>query len=760
MRRIYLFVILLLMLTNPAWAQKKSSAPPVSNIENYYLIGNYYFLEEKYLEALPFFDTLRKYYPKVLEYKLKAGIAYLYKPAYVDTALALLKEVYEKKPKTEKILYWLGKAYCLNYDFDKGLACFNNILTEKKLSPAYRKEVELLIRQAQNAKQFVQKPVEVSIKNIGPPINTQWDEYSPIINSNASVMMFTYRGIASTGGKQNDFNEKDSLGTYFEDIMISYYKNGEWTVPQKLDSTINTHQHEATVQLSPDGQTMLYYKDTESNSGEIFVTSLEGNHWGIPEKLPICSPEWEGSAAISPDVKFIIFSSDRPGGLGGIDLYISRMDSMGFWGPAENLGATINTEFNEDGVFIHPDGKTIIFSSQGHNSMGGYDIFITQMKEDGSFSEPENLGYPINTPGDDIFFVVTADGRRAFFSSERKDGVGRKDIYEMDVSKVIRPRIVGLVKGIVTDDFKPISARILVKEVNSNDILLTVNSNAVTGEYQFNLPSGKNFHLTYMNEEGKIKERIVFFDTLSYYTEKKIDVDFSHDFIDIIGSARWASGFSSADVELMIIDCGDSSKKWIAVTDKQGNFKFQKLPYLECYEFVLYKKSNDILDDTLLIDGFVNIDGMPVMSIVINKINPEKNGKVKLKLWKLYQYKQLQAEKAKISLLENFDESEFIKKYGNYSRDGLSYKVQIGAYRQPNNFKYTSVKTIGKVSKELLDDGITRFYVGGDFKTYNLAKQFCDKVIKKGITDAFVLVTYQGKRTYIEELIRQGILPE
>lgn len=761
LNKIYWFALFFFIFNLTYSQSKKNAKTPVPGIENYYLVGNYYFLEENYIDAHPFFDTLRKYYPKTIEYWFKAGVCYLHKPAYVDTGLALLLYVYEKKPKTEKILYWLGRAYCLNYEFDKGIACFNNILTDKKISPTYKKEVEHLIRQAESAKQLVKNPVDVKVRNLGAPVNSEWDEYSPIINSDGTKMMFTYRGPLSTGGKQNDFGDPDSLGTYFEDIFYTEFKDGSWKEPQKLDSNINTKQHEATVQLSPDGQTMLYYKDTEQGSGDILITSLEGNIWLTPERLPICSPEWEGSAAISPDVKFIIFSSDRPGGYGGIDLYLSKLDSEGFWGPAENLGPVINTEYNEDGVFIHPDGKTIIFSSEGHNSMGGYDIFITRMNDDGTFSQPENLGYPINTPGNDIFFVVTGDGRRAYFSSERKDGLGRKDIYEMDVSKVIRPKIVGLVKGITTEDHQPIGSKIFIKEDGKDEILLVVTSNSQTGEYQFNLPAGKNFQITYVsNVTGVSKERKVYFDTLQLYTEKKLNVDFAHDYLSIDGKVKWYSNKSANGTELLLVECQDTSKKWFSLVNEKGEFSFTGIPLKTCYKLYVFKTNNETTDDTLYVDAFAHLDGTPVEQVIINEIPVQMKGLIQLKLWKDYNYQFLKAEKSKISLLDNFDEGQFVKKYGDFSTKGLAYKVQIGAFRNPANFRYNHVKSLGKVTTEKLDDGITRFYIGGDFKTYNAAKKFCDKVIQKGIIDAFVLVTYNGKRTYVEELIKMGILPE
>jgi outer membrane protein OmpA-like peptidoglycan-associated protein len=339
--------------------------------------------------------------------------------------------------------------------------------------------------------------------------------------------MFTSRRDNTTGSKKDDDNE------YFEDIYISTKENGKWTPSRHLSKNVNTDKHDAIAGISPDGSRIYVYRHSGSDGGDLYESNQFGADWEIPVHMNknINTKYHESSVSITFDGKRMYFVSDKPSGIGNRDIYYSEIDAKGEWGPAKNIGPEINTKYGEEGVFIHPDGVTIYFSSQGHESMGGYDVFKSVWK-DGKWSKPENLGYPINGPDDDVFFVVAGSGTRAYFASAKAGGYGDKDIYRITflgpekqpltsnedqllaaianpVSN-LRPQEeeqvnlakLTILKGIIYD-FKTnekLEASIDLIDNDKNQVLATFKSNAVTGKYLVNLPSGKNYGIAVRKE--------------------------------------------------------------------------------------------------------------------------------------------------------------------------------------------------------------------------------------------------------------------
>jgi outer membrane protein OmpA-like peptidoglycan-associated protein len=363
----------------------------------------------------------------------------------------------------------------------------------------------------------------VFIDNVGSVINTEFADYSPIVNADETVLFFTSRRNGSTGDQLDPGDGKP-----FEDIYIAYKVAGEWSAPVNPGKPLNTENHDAVVGLSPDGQRLFLYRG--DRGGDIYECFLEGDKWSKPERLDknINTEFHESSAAFSYDLKTIYFVSNKPEGFGGHDLYVSMLMPKGTkWGPAINLGTVINTAFDEEAVFFHPDGKTLYFSSKGHKTMGGYDVFKSVF-ENGKWSEPENLGYPINTTEDDVFFTITADGKYGYYSSAREGGQGGHDIYRisflgaekplvnngddnmlailtMPVSEiVIEPQVelslsqVTILKGTITDQstHEPLKVQLEIMDNSTNDIIANFESNSKTGRYLITLPSGKNYGIT------------------------------------------------------------------------------------------------------------------------------------------------------------------------------------------------------------------------------------------------------------------------
>jgi outer membrane protein OmpA-like peptidoglycan-associated protein len=367
-------------------------------------------------------------------------------------------------------------------------------------------------------------PERVFIDNIGNVVNTKYPEYGAIITTDESVMMFTSRRPDTEGGGMDPY-----LHEYFEDIYITQKVDGKWTTPKNMGKPVNSDEHDATVALSPDGSVLLIYHD-DKGDGNIYQCTLKGDEWSKPKKLnkTVNSPQHESSACYTADGKTLYFVSSREGGFGEHDIYVTQWDDKKEkWSEAKNLGGVINTKYNEESVLIHPDGKTLYFSSQGHSSMGGYDIFKSELQEDGTWSTPVNLGYPVNSADDDVFFVINASGRRGYYSSVKKDGYGEKDIYMITflgpekplvlnsednlIASIAQPvselivekpvdgltKKITLLKGMVREvgTLKPIGAELELIDVEENKTLATFQSNEKTGKYLLSLPSGKNYGL-------------------------------------------------------------------------------------------------------------------------------------------------------------------------------------------------------------------------------------------------------------------------
>lgn len=511
----FTFGILLLLLVTSVSAQNlgKGWKKDKKGQEEFF-IAEELFYQGNYLFALEIYRELEVKYPNADILKFRIGVCLLYKPDEVAKSMDYLMDIKSRNPKALDIDFYLARSFHLNGQFDKSLEYLQQVLQSKKTSPEIRKQAERLKRYNENAKELVKTPVDVTISNIESPVNTSGSEYVPVVTSDDSVMLYTYVGENSVGGLQSYPGQPDSGGIYFEDIYRTTKTDGKWSEPEPLNSSINTVGHDAAVGFSNDGQTLIIYKD-ESGGGDLYLSKLEGEEWSIPEpvKGDVNTGAWEGHATFSADMRTMYFASERAGGYGGRDIWMASLLPDGTWGNVRNMGPKVNTEENEDSPFLHPNGLILIYNSEGHNSMGGYDIFQTELTPvDSSWSEPGepiNMGYPINTPGDDKYFVLGIDGTFGYYSSGAAGGMGQQDIYRITGDMNVANPHMAQLTGTVTLDSMPVLATIIVKDDAGKLRNYYLNSNKISGKYLVNLPQGRNYTVMcemngYENQIGKI----------------------------------------------------------------------------------------------------------------------------------------------------------------------------------------------------------------------------------------------------------------
>ncbi|MCA0430217.1 MAG: hypothetical protein LCH32_06910 [Bacteroidetes bacterium] len=485
--------------------------------------------EEEYQAAYSAFDALVVKYPKELDYKQKLGICCLKYTDKKDRAIEVFSSL---KESTKDILYdyYLGISYQSNYKFTEAIKYLENYQSVVKKQSKndennFYDAATLAIQNCKNGIDLVEKKVIADITNIGAPINTDESEYVPCITTDESVMFYTYRGKKSLGGKQNAKLESDEKeGKYLEDVYVSYHqKDGTWSEPKSVMS-INTNGNDAAISISADGKTIFSFKSTDKNAGDIYVSELNGQEFSKPIALNsnINSPNyWEGSCSISADGTLLYFASERPGGLGGRDIWVSKKIN-GEWGPATNLGAGINTPLDDDAPYIHPDGITLFFSSKGHQSIGGYDIMFTVKKEN-NWLPPKSMGLPLNTTEDDRYYVINSDGSTGYFSSNRAGGIGKQDIYKVTPGILGDKPIIALLKGVVYGNDKPISAKIEVLKIVQKENIGPFISNAETGKYLMPLSPGAIYRIKVSAQDFEAIEEDMDFENLNAYVEQNKD---------------------------------------------------------------------------------------------------------------------------------------------------------------------------------------------------------------------------------------------
>lgn len=481
------FLLVVLMSSN-LFSQAK-----IENKMMYYDAESWILFED-YKEALQIFLRLNKIFPANSNFKYRIGQCYTNIPGEKDKAISYLEDAVKNiNPKYREgkfmetgapydALYYLANAYRINNQLDKALETYKQF--KKNMNPAVYDStiVNQQIQSCYNARELMAIPLFIREHNLGNNINESYSEFDPVVSDDENMMVFT---------------RSQAL---YDAIMYATRKNGQWNPPLNMNELLKVDNDLYPTSLSSDGKT-LYMYSSANYDGVISVSTFANDTWSSPVLLNgnINTKYWESHATVSHDDKKLYFTSNRKGTIGGLDIYVSQRDSTGDWGPAVNLGPVINTPYNEETPFLSRDDKTLFFSSRGHFNMGGYDIFYSSLLANGQWSTPLNLGYPLNSTDDDVFFKPVREGYEGYYAKYDPNGYGRQDIYKVEIFSDNHPRkfaVRGIVK--VADLMASIadSIRISAMNIKSPNQTVIVYSNPMTGAYEFEVPQG-NYEVTY-----------------------------------------------------------------------------------------------------------------------------------------------------------------------------------------------------------------------------------------------------------------------
>ncbi len=468
-----------------------------------------YFNQRAFEEAKSYYVQAAELDPGNIKANYMAGKVHL-ETTNKDQATDYFLKVYELDPEYRfDMLYLIAQGYQLSLDFEQALEYYGLYRTKLQNDSEYvgpdRIPIEMVDRriyECDNGTIFTTYPEGYSIINIGSKVNSEWHDFAPVVNEDETMLIFTTRR------KEGNLNQDVHTDNFpFEDIFISTKQDSTWSIASNIGEVINTPFHDSNIALSADGKRLYLYKDIEDGTSDIYVSELKSDSvWSTPKSVgPNINSEFsEKSLSVSNDGQIAFFSSDRPGGEGELDLYYSLKDGQGKWGPAVNLGPEINSDYDEDSPFIDYDGKTLYFSSRGGMGMGGYDIFKAEYDSaTATWTNIVNLGYPINTPDDDIYFVGTKSGKRGYYASVRDNGMGYTDIYLVSVPYVdintkerLGPRnylrksiedesgLKAVNLNILVNDYDddtPLDATVQLRRISDN-VVFNVSANAI-GKY-------------------------------------------------------------------------------------------------------------------------------------------------------------------------------------------------------------------------------------------------------------------------------------
>lgn len=472
------FVLLLFVAVQTSFSQEKKG--------QLFDTGMNYFDNEEYSRAVGYFLTIDSLFPGDFEIQYYIGVCYFNSKKDRAKAMPYLKFALDNGEKylPEAAMKDLGDLLHKSYEFDDAINAYSKFLDVAKKFNENRNYVKRMIQVCEDAKEIHADSLDtkiVAMKNL----NTPFDESSPVLSIDKLNLYFTrkYRSIY----------DYDSI----TQIYTVENKFGKWKEPDTLQlNSLGQYVRKSVAGLSIDGSE-LFLSLGDFGSKEIYSSTLSGNTFTEPEKLSdiINADSLQEGITMTPDGKYYIFSGSRLGGEGGSDLFKVERLPNGTLGKVQSLSDSINTPFDEVSPFMHPDGKTLYFSSNGHKTMGGFDIYKVELSDDGTCTNPVNVGYPVSSTGNDLSYTLSADGGLAILSSDRNSFYGDLDLFKVVYSENIP---LTMVKGTILagDPLVPVGADIKVIDKETGErVKYIYNPNPKTGKYLLIFPPGKNYDM-------------------------------------------------------------------------------------------------------------------------------------------------------------------------------------------------------------------------------------------------------------------------
>ncbi len=471
-----------------------------------------HFKQHNYIMALPMYKELTKREPNETDYQYKAGLCYLWTQIDKKAAVPYLEKAVKDPKCKPDAWFWLGRAYHLAGKLPEALKALNHYKELVAKDKVEAEKTDHLIEQVHNAEQLLKYPINVTFVNAGPEINSEFPDYYPWITQDEQTLFFTSRR------KGSHTSSVESDGYYSSDCLYATVMDGKWAKNQNIGNTVNGNLDEQIVGIKPDGSQLMIYIDHIDQLEDLYKTYKKGPGWAKIEPMSENvnkEKEYSGSIFETEDGPVLYFVRRAKDSYGESDIYTARMLPTGAWGIPQNIGPNINTKYREDFPWLSTDGKTLYFSSEGHSSMGGFDLFKSIWDEDThAWSKPINLGYPLNTADDERQISILPDNRAGYMSALRPEGSGDLDIYRVKFEdndqkyNVYRGKILrsdSTVKGGETQ--ATITA---VNQKTNDEIAFTSNKN--TGRYVMALLPGIYKVKIAIDGYAEINETIVVFE--------------------------------------------------------------------------------------------------------------------------------------------------------------------------------------------------------------------------------------------------------
>lgn len=414
--------------------------------------------------------------------------------------------------------WYYGFLQHIDEHFESAIEHFNKYKAIQQPKEMTDEEITRAIESSLLAMRLKAFPNKQKIINLGEAVNTKYGDYSPLVTANGKTLYYTSR-------RPGDGVLMDKTGRYFEDVFEVSIEDKSNLLSKKLPGPVNSKFHDACTGIGADGESMLIFRsDDQMKDGQILTTAFDGANWSVPMALDkeVNRPgSYEVSACISLSGSEIYFSSNMAGGYGGKDLYRTRKLPNGKWSKPMNLGPMVNSKGDEDAPFIHPDNRHLYYSSNGHLGMGGHDVFVAEIDSNSVPVSNENMGYPINTTDDDLYFTITGDKLTGYYSSVRKDGFGEMDIYkimlegEEPYKEVYEGRVMA-------EDGRPLESKITLIDKTEERLAGTYKSNTLTGKFILLILPGHEYEIIIENKEYQIMT--VYLDDVTesnFYLESK-----------------------------------------------------------------------------------------------------------------------------------------------------------------------------------------------------------------------------------------------